>query len=103
MNIFTTDHPMVLEPSAFRRRVQRWLSLGVLFSALSYPVYLFLLGPLYAATGSGLFDFLPQSVRDAWFAPAAPVYCVPGVRNLYDDYLAWWYNDPNAPDRETGW
>ena len=25
------------------------------------------------------------------------------ARHIYDDYLNWWYHDPNLADPETGW
>ena len=49
MNVFTTGHPMMVGPSAFSRRVQRWL----LVSVISYVSYLLLLGPLVALAGNG--------------------------------------------------
>jgi hypothetical protein len=49
MNPFTADHPMMTEPSAFARRVQRWL----IFGLIGYFFYLILLGPLVALAGNG--------------------------------------------------
>ena len=70
---------------------------------IGYPGYLLLLGPLYALNGHGAFNFIPLPVREACMLPATPVMLIPGLRSSYDDYLTWWYEDPNAPDRETGW
>jgi hypothetical protein len=103
VNIFTTDHPMMSEPSPAFLRLQRRLWKGFLILAIGYPVYLILLGSLYSLNGHGVFNFLPQPMREAFMLPAAPVYVVPGLRSSYDDYLNWWYVDPNAADRETGW
>jgi hypothetical protein len=97
MNVFTTDHPLMSEPFRFSRRVRRWL----LFSVLAYPVYLVLLGPIYALDGRGYFAFVPERVRTAFYCPAAPFYLVLGPYNPYDDYLTLWYDDPNVA--ETTW
>ena len=99
MNIFTTDHPMVREPSRFQRLAFRWCVAIV----LSYSLYLLGLGPFYALDGHGLLDFAPSRIRNWCFYPAWPVYQFVGTRHLYHDYLTGWSNDPNAPDRETGW
>jgi hypothetical protein len=96
MNVFTTDHPMMSEPSAFVRRVQRWL----LVTALAYLVYLLSLGPFLALDGRGVLAFAPESVKYAIVLPATPVYQVPGLRMFYDDYLDWWYHDPVVPYSE---
>ena len=97
MNVFTTDHPMMSEPFRLSRRARRWL----LFSVLAYPAYLLLLGPYYALEGRGYLDFVPERVRTAFYYPAVPFYLVMGLRNPYDDYLTWWYDDPN--EGETTW
>jgi hypothetical protein len=70
---------------------------------LAYPLYLILLGPYYALLGTGRLDALPKYARDTPFYPAVPISWVPGLRNLYDEYLTLWYQDPNAPDMPTGW
>ena len=94
---------MMKEPSPASLRFRRRLLKGLLFIVLGYPLYLLLLGPLYALNGHGVFNFFPQPVREAFMLPAAPVYMIPGLRSSSDDYLTWWYDDPNTADRETGW
>src|SRR4051794_8273062 len=54
-------------------------------------------------TVAGLFNAVPERVRAICFLPSFPVWLVPHVRGTYADYLDWWYLDPNAADRETGW
>ena len=103
MNPFTTDHPMNSEPSPAARRWEKRLWRGFLIVMIGYHGYLLLLGPLYALNGHGAFNFIPIPVREACMLPAAPVMMIPGLRSSYDYYLTWWYDDPNAPDRETGW
>ncbi len=103
MNVFTTDHPMVREPSPALLRLQRRLLKAFLGVLLGYPLYLFLLGPFWELNGTGRLDFLPQIIRGACFLPSAPVYLFPGLRGDYYDYLDWWYHDPTAADPETGW
>lgn len=34
-------------------------------------------------------------------SPRSPFYLAMGPHNPYDDYLTWWYDDPNAA--ETTW
>jgi len=99
MNVFTTDHPIVSEPIRLSRRA--WWRL--IFSMLVYPTYLLLLGPFWGVDGRGYLDFVPESVRQICYAPACPVMVVPHLRGRYADYLDWWYLDPSAADRETGW
>nr|AAS92955.1 hypothetical protein [uncultured bacterium] len=103
MNPFTTGHPLTRDPSPALMRLQKWIPRGFLTFLVSYPVYLLFLGPYSAVIGTSRFDFLPQIVRDIPFYPAAPVYCVPGLRSTYDNYLHRWYRDPNEADPETGW
>ena len=67
-------------------------------SVVAYPAYLLLLGPYYALEAHGYFDFAPEHIRTAFFYPAAPFYLVMGPNNPYDDYLTWWYDDPNAAE-----
>jgi hypothetical protein len=93
MNVFTTDHPMMSEPSAFMRRFQRRL----LLMLAGYFCYVLLLGPFSALDGRGLLGFVPDSVRTALVLPVVPLSFVPGFRRLYFDYLGWWYHDPNEP------
>jgi len=99
MNVFTTDHPLMTEPSAFARRVQRRL----LNLVVGYLLYVLSLGPLFALAGRGGLDFVPESVGRAFLLPATPVVLVPGLRNLYRDYLDWWYHDPNDPYSSPDW
>lgn len=99
MNVFTTDHPMMSEPSAFARRVQ-W---RLLFTVMGYFLYVLLLGPLCALGEHGGLDFVPESVGRAIFLPARPVALVPGIATLYRDYLDWWYHDPNDPYSSPDW
>jgi hypothetical protein len=97
MNVFITDHPMVQQ----HRRDLSWIWRLVWKSAVVYVLYLILFGPIYALMGRGWLDFLPELIRNSYFLPAAPIYFVLGMHNPYDDYLPWWYDDPNAP--ETTW
>jgi hypothetical protein len=76
---------------------------GLALIAGCYGLYLALLGPFYALVGDGALSSMPHSVSDIIFLPADPVYRVPIIRSLYDDYLNWWYVDPNMADRPTGW
>jgi hypothetical protein len=69
----------------------------------SYPIHLILLGPYWRLSATGRLDFLPHPLQEALFYPAAPVYFIPGVRSTYDDYLHFWYQDPNEADPPTGW
>jgi hypothetical protein len=99
MNPFTTDHPMMTEPSTFARHVQRWL----LLSVTSYVLYLLLLGPLVSLEGNGYLNWVPESAGCALFLPAAPVTGVPGIRSIVRDYLDWWYHDPSDPYSSPDW
>jgi hypothetical protein len=99
MNVFTADHPMMSEPVPMSRRAQRWF----VFSALVYPAYLLLLGPIWAMDGRGYLDFIPERARQICYAPTYPIWFVPHLRGRYSDYMDWWYLDPNGADRETGW
>lgn len=69
----------------------------------TYLLYLLILGPFWALSGRGLLDIVPQSIQDACWWPAIPVYTIPGLRHLHADYIDWWYLDPNAADMPTGW
>jgi hypothetical protein len=84
-------------------RIRRQLFGSFLSVLIGYPIYLLLVGPYSALNGSGRLDLLPEAVRDAPYYPAAPVYFVPVLRTAFDDYLHWWYLDPNEADRPTGW
>jgi hypothetical protein len=99
MNVFTTEHPLASEPFRLSRRARRWL----VFALLIYPVYLLLLGPFWALDGRGVLSFVPERVRLVCYAPTWPIWFVPHLRGRYADYMDWWYLDPNAADRETGW
>ncbi len=99
MNPFSTDHPMMSEPSALARRVQRRL----LSAAAAYFVYILLLGPFFALDGYGYLSVLPEPVSRALILPAAPVAQVPSVRRAFRDYLDWWYHDPNNPYSGPDW
>jgi hypothetical protein len=100
MNVFVADHPMTTQPpSRFIRRLWRWFLIG----AIGYPVYLLLLGPYWAIEGRGNLNFIPNSVRQVFYLPGVPVWMIPHLRGRYADYIDWWYLDPNAADRETGW
>jgi hypothetical protein len=66
------------------------------FLALAYPAYLLLLGPFYALDGRGYLGFVPERIRTGLYLPAAPFYLAMGPRNPYDNYLTFWYDDPNA-------
>jgi hypothetical protein len=99
MNIFTTDHPMQGEPVRLSRKAKRRL----VFLLLAYPAYLLLLGPFWALENHHLLDSVPERVRLICYAPTRPIWFVPHLRGRYADYLEWWYCDPDAPDRETGW
>jgi len=99
MNPFSTDHPMMTEPSGLARRVQRRL----LVVAAGYFVYILLLGPLFALDGHGYLSFVPESIGTAVVLPAAPVARVPGLRRIFRDYLDWWYHDPNDPYSSPDW
>ena len=99
MNVFTTDHPMMSEPSVFARRVQRWL----IFTVVGYLLYVLLLGPLGALGERSALDFVPESVGRVIFLPAVPITLVPGIATLYRDYLDWWYHDPNDPYSSPDW
>ena len=103
MNVFTTDHAMMSEPSPRLLRVERRLRKGFLLLLVGYPVYLLLVGPYWAMDGRGALDFLPRAVRDVFYLPTAPIWAVPHVRGRFQDYLDWWYLDPDGADRETGW
>ncbi len=66
-------------------RSVRWLAL----STGCYGLYLALLGPFYALVSDGPFSSMPHAVSAVIFLPADPVYRVPIIRSLYDDYLNW--------------
>jgi hypothetical protein len=99
MNVFTTEHPLESKPSYLSRRAGRLL----ICSLLAYPVYLLLLGPFWALDGRGALGFVPERIRQVCYTPTYPIWFVPHLRGRYADYLDWWYLDPNAADRETGW
>ena len=63
MNVFATDHPMVSEASPALLRFQKRLLRGLLIVLLAYPLYLALLGPLWALDGRGTLDFVPDDIE----------------------------------------
>ena len=99
MNVFVTEHPLTSQPFHLSRRARRWL----VFALLAYPAFLLLLGPFWALDGRGVFGFMPERVRLICYAPTYPIWFVPHLRGSYADYMDWWYLDPTAADRETGW
>ena len=99
MSVFTAAHPMASKSFRFSRRMRQWL----FFLLLAYPAYSLSLGTFWALDGRGLLDFVPERVRQICYAPTYPVWLVPHLRGIYADYFDWWYLDPNAADRETGW
>jgi len=98
MNPFVTDHPMMTEPSARSRRVQRRLFLAL----TGYFAYLLLLGPIFALDGNGFFK-LPESAVSALGVLAAPVVRTPVLRAAFACYLDWWYHNPNDPCSGPDW
>ncbi len=103
MNVFTTDHPLIAEPSPALLRWQRRVLRGFVVVLAGYPLYLLLLGPFWALEGRGVFNFIPEPVRRVCYVPSTPIWIIPHLRGRYADYLDWWYLDPEAADRETGW
>jgi hypothetical protein len=103
MNVFTTEHPMMSESSPAVLRLQRRLLRGFLVVLLGYLLYLLFLGPFWALDGRGILNFIPARVRQVCYLPSCPVWAIPHLRGRYADYFDWWYLDPSAADRETGW
>jgi hypothetical protein len=103
MNVFTTDHPLMTDASPALLRLQRRMLRGFLAVLLGYPLYLLALGPFWALDGRGDLDFIPNQIRQCCYLPTAPIWVIPHVRGRFQDYLDWWYLDPKAADRETGW
>jgi hypothetical protein len=93
MNVFTTDHPLVSEPPAWTRRLCKTLFLGTLVFVLD----LLLLGPLSALEGRGYSHGIPSPVLFIVWAPSAPVWRIPVLRETYWWYLDWWYHDDAVP------
>jgi len=60
MNVFTTDHPLTSDASPLFLRLQRRVVKGFFVVLASYPLYLLLLGPLWALDGHGVLDFAPE-------------------------------------------
>ncbi len=83
MNPFTTDHPMMSEPSALAGCVRRRL----LAVAAGYFVYIMLLGPFFALEGNGYLGSVPEPVGLAVLLPTKPVFLIPGLRWVVRDYL----------------
>ena len=94
MNFFSTEHPM--ESVLFRYRVQlkRWVVGGLLV----YPTWLLLLGPFWALDGRGALDYIPIGVRRVVYLPALPLFCIKRACPAMDNYLNWWYQDPNEAE-----
>ena len=92
MNVFTTDHPMVKDPSPAAVRFQKRLFMLV----LGYVGYLLALGPFFALAENGDLEFVPTPIVDAAFVPVMPVALVPGIRDGYVSYLGWWYDPQNT-------
>jgi hypothetical protein len=103
VNVFVAEHPLVSAPSPALLRLQRRLWRVVLIVLFGYPVYLLSLGPLWALDGRRILDFIPEGIRQTCYLPSYPIWAIPHLRGRYADYLDWWYLDPNAVDRETGW
>jgi hypothetical protein len=96
MNVFTTEHPLAsVPPSALARRVGKWGCFVTLFLVFD----LVLIGPLGALEGCGYLR-LPEPVVFAVGAPVRLLVRVPGVREVYWQYLDWWYHDPGEPYSE---
>jgi hypothetical protein len=85
--------------SSAKGRLRRRTLMAVL---LGYPLHLVLLGPYHALLGTGRLDALPKYAHDTPFYPAAPIYWIPGLRQFYDGYLTFWYEDPKI-NMPTDW
>jgi hypothetical protein len=94
MNVFAAEHPMTAERVRPHPRLRRWL----LASLLVYPVWLLLLGPFLALDGRSALDFLPRSARRIVYLPAVPIFCSQSLSPLYEGYMNWWYENPDAPE-----
>ena len=95
---------MVLDASPALVRIQRKLLKAFLILLFGYPIYLLLIGgPVWALEGRGILNFVPEPVRKVCYIPTAPICLIPHLRGRYADYMDWWYLDPDAGDRETGW
>lgn len=94
MNVFVAEHPMSAAQARPHPRLRRWL----LASLLVYPVWLLLLGPIWALDGRGVINFVPWSTRRIVYLPAVPIFHSPSLSPLYERYIDWWYEDPDAPE-----
>lgn len=102
MNLFEAEHPLANERPSRHRKKRHFLKRFAVVLVI-YLVYLLCLGPLYALNDRGSFEYIPVRLREAFILPAAPFMLTPGLRNNFDNYLNWWFEDPNAIPRETGW
>ena len=93
MNVFATDQPLMSRPRPWTRRFYKAAVAGALVLVLD----LLLLGPLSALEGHGYLDRVPSPVLFVFWAPSAPVWRIPGLRESYWCYLDWWYHDPVVP------
>ena len=94
MNVFSTEHPMEVVAVRHRARLRRWVVGGVLV----FPTWLLLLGPFWALDGRGALDFIPSTVRRVAYLPAVPFFCIQPACPVLEDYLNWWYQDPNEAE-----
>ena len=94
---------MTRDPSPAALRFQKRLLKGFFIVLLSYPICLLLVGPYWALEGRGALNCIPEGIRSVGYLPMGLVWLIPHARGRYQDYLDWWYLDPNAADRETGW
>jgi hypothetical protein len=94
VNVFETDHPMISKAGRTFPRQAR----GAVLVILAYPVWLLLLGPLWALDGRGFIDFIPSRLRGMVYLSAYPVFRSHSLSGLYEAYMNWWYDDPNAAE-----
>src|ERR1039458_3120574 len=96
MNVFAAEHPMA--PQQVRPRTHSRTRRRLLASVLVYPVWLLLLGPFWALDGRGVVDFVPWSVRRFVYFPAIPIFYSQSFSPVFEGYINWWYQDPDAPE-----
>lgn len=94
MNVFAVEHPMATGPARPHPRLRRWLRL----SLLVYPVWLMLLGPFWALDGRGVVDFVPWNIRRFVYLPAIPIFYSSSLSPVFEGYINWWYEAPDAPE-----
>jgi hypothetical protein len=94
MNVFVAEHPMTTSQARPHPRLRRWL----IGSLLVYPIWLILLGPVWGLDGRGALGFVPSRVRWIVYSPAAPIFRSRWISPLYESYVNWWYEDPNASE-----